>query len=1067
MQKFLLFLSLTIFTIALSAQSNEAYFLSHSTLTPDGQTIIFNYDNDLWKVSVSGGTASRLTAMDGNELYPRVSPDGKWLAFSGSQFGGTDVYIMPLNGGSIKQLTFHEAWDHVDSWSWDSKNIYFTSNRYNRQSGYSVSIDGGTPVRLFANYFNTVHSIVEHPNGEIFFNETWESKSSANRKRYKGAYNPDIQSYNPKTKEFKVYTTWKGKDFWPTIDKQGKIYFVSDEANDEYNLYQMDGTKKTPLTKFKTSISRPQISANGEKIVFEKDYQLWVYDVKSKDSKKLNINIFSNHVLEKSQDFDVKGKIEYFDVSADGKKMAFVSRGKLFASDIKGQFVNLLSTGTGRVLEVRWMADNKSMIYSKTNDNGYANWFTIAADGSASEKQITKVSRNDRDLRLNHDRSVGVYISGRDEVRTVDLKSLTTSLVVKDEIWGFQNPAPGFSPDGEYVVFTVRRNFEQDIVVHHLKSKTTTNLTKTAVTETNPVWSPDGKWIYFISNRLGPAYPYGIRDGHIYRIPLEKHEDPYRSDKYAELFSSDSTKKDDIKKDDKKDEKKEEKKDEKKSDKKEDKKDSVKVVTPLYINPDGLMRLVEPVGPAFGNQFNLFLTQKDDKITMIFGSNHSEGKSNWWKTTYEPFTPPKTEKIEGAATGGVYIVESSGKLYGLISGDIHTVNLEGKKVEKVEISYKFRKNLQEEFNQMFHETWANIEENFYNETFHGVDWPGMKKRYAAFLPHIGSRTDLRTILNDMLGELNASHLGFSSSGDEEKIFYKTQNAETGIIFEEDKPYTVKYVVKNSPADKKGKDIKAGDVLTHVNGQAVDAKMSRHYYFAQPSLDEEMSLSFSRGSEKYTIKVKPQSYGALGSLLYDEWIDNNRSLVRSKGKNRIAYSHMRNMGKGELDKFMMDMNSEEYGKEGLILDLRFNTGGNVHDDVLRFLSQRPYLKWKYREGAFTVQSNFTPAAHPIVLLINEQSLSDAEMTAAGFKQLGLGKIIGTETYRWIIFTSGKGLVDGSFYRIPGWGCYTLDGKNLELEGVQPDIPVANTFKDRLEGRDPQLERAISEIMGQLK
>src|SRR5690606_38703817 len=192
----------------------------------------------------------------------------------------------------------------------------------------------------------------------------------------------------------------------------------------------------------------------------------------------------------------------------------------------------------------------------------------------------------------------------------------------------------------------------------------------------------------------------------------------------------------------------------------------------------------------------------------------------------------------------------------------------------------------------------------------------------------------------------------------------------------------------------------------------------------------------------------------------------RKRVDSLSGNRIAYSHMKNMGSGELERFLLDMVAYENRKEAIILDLRYNTGGNVHDEVLRFLSQRPYLQWKYRGGQLTTQSNFGPAAKPIVLLINEQSLSDAEMTAAGFKQLGLGKVIGTETYRWIIFTSGKGLVDGSFFRIPAWGCYTLAGQNLEMTGVAPDIHVANTFLDRVENRDPQLERAVDEILQEL-
>jgi tricorn protease len=176
--------------------------------------------------------------------------------------------------------------------------------------------------------------------------------------------------------------------------------------------------------------------------------------------------------------------------------------------------------------------------------------------------------------------------------------------------------------------------------------------------------------------------------------------------------------------------------------------------------------------------------------------------------------------------------------------------------------------------------------------------------------------------------------------------------------------------------------------------------------------------------------------------------------------------MKNMSGGELQNFKREMVSEANQRDAIILDLRYNTGGNVHDEVLQFLSQKPYLQWKYRDGAMAPQPNFAPAVKPIILIINEQSLSDAEMTAAGFKALGLGKIIGVETYRWIVFTSSKGLVDGSSYRLPSWGCYTLDGDNLEKTGVAPDIKVSENFVDRLEGKQPQLDKALEEIFNQL-
>jgi C-terminal processing protease CtpA/Prc len=324
---------------------------------------------------------------------------------------------------------------------------------------------------------------------------------------------------------------------------------------------------------------------------------------------------------------------------------------------------------------------------------------------------------------------------------------------------------------------------------------------------------------------------------------------------------------------------------------------------------------------------------------------------------------------------------------------------------------------------------------------------------------------MRVLLNDMLGELNSSHQGFNTNGDDEKVDLSNRTMETGIIFENESPYTVKYIVKRTAADKKNIDLKPGDILVKVNDEVVDQNTDSNYYFSKPSIDKEMKLVFSRAGKTFDVKIHPQP--SLFLNLYDKWIDDNQQRVDEKSRNRIAYSCMKNMGTGELEKFIIDMTQELNNKEALILDLRYNTGGNVHDEVLKFLQQRSYLNWKYREGKLTPQGNFAPSDKPIVLLINEQSLSDAEMTAQGFKALKLGTIIGNETYRWIIFTSGTSLVDGSSVRLPSWGCYTLDGKDMEMSGVAPDIKIINSFEDKLNGRDPQVDRAVEEILKQLQ
>ena len=348
MKRLSLFFILGFVSIALFSQGNS-YFLSNPTLTPDGQTVIFAFEGDLWKASVADGNATRLTAMQGYETSPRVSPDGKWIAFTGRQYGNGDIYIIPANGGEVKQITYHSGNDEVTSWSWDSKTIYFNSGRMGQVAGFKVSAEGGTPQRVFGSYFFQYdHNLVEHPStGEIFFNDTWESSNQAQRKRYKGPFNPEIQSYNLKTKQHKKYTNWEGKDFGATIDRNGYVFFISDEENGEYNLCVLVNGLKKNCTKFNSSIKTPQVSANGEKVVFERDYQLWSYDVKTGNAKKLDISIIRNNVLPKEKDFDVRGNIAAYDVSPDGKKLAFVSRGELFVSDVDGKFIQQINRGSG------------------------------------------------------------------------------------------------------------------------------------------------------------------------------------------------------------------------------------------------------------------------------------------------------------------------------------------------------------------------------------------------------------------------------------------------------------------------------------------------------------------------------------------------------------------------------------------------------------------------------------------------------------------------------------------------------------------------------------------------
>ncbi len=478
------------------------------------------------------------------------------------------------------------------------------------------------------------------------------------------------------------------------------------------------------------------------------------------------------------------------------------------------------------------------------------------------------------------------------------------------------------------------------------------------------------------------------------------------------------------------------------------------------------MDRLERISPEFGRQGSISLITKDSLTRVFYLSNHDQGDYKFWQTTIQPFEDNKTEKVTDEKITNYQLASAEGTHYLLYGGDLYTLDVDKNSTEKIEMDFTFRKNLSEEFTQMFYEAWANFEENYYDADFHGQDWQALRDKYAAFLPYLSKRTQLTLLFNDMLGELNTSHFGFYSNGKEDDPYYGTHTNGTGLVFSKSDPYTLERVIAKGPADVAGKDLQKGDVLTAVNDRPVDPSKNRESYFAAPSRDQELKLTFNRNGQSHTVLLHPDGTNELRGKEYDEWVAANQAYVDSVSDKKIAYVHMKDMGDEELEHFKREMVSEANTRQALILDLRYNTGGNVHDEVLQFLSQKPYLQWKYRGGQPAPQPAFAPSAKPIVLLVNEQTLSDGEMTATGFKALKLGTIIGTETYRWIIFTSGRSLVDGSFYRLPSWGCFTLDGKDIEKNGVSPDIYVKENFKDRLTGRQPQLDKAMEVIMKEL-
>ncbi len=1036
---------LLLLILPLISMAETIRFAYNPSLSPDGKQLYFAYDGDIFTVPSTGGLAMRLVSLGGVESMPKVSPDGKYVAFASNIQGNNDLYVVPVDGGEVRRLTWHEGNDLPSGWSSDSKYIYFESNRANNKTTYKVSLNGGTPERIFGNYFNTIVNVAENPvTGELYFNESGESISFPTRKRYVGDHNSNIKSWNGAKKSYKELTSYEGKDTWPMVDKNGNLYYVSDRFNQESNIvkYQPDG-EDVAVTSFSQSLQYPSISHDGSAMAFILEYRINLLDLGSGKVTVPQIRIADNNVeVERNFENQIPTAVA---VSPDGKKFAFAIRGLLYVGDAKGKYQQQLVTPSNeRVAEIVWGADNNTLYYTRTN-RGYLGLYTIKADGSEPEKSLYNAACNIKNLTPSHKREKVAFVCGNHQVMALNCADGSIQKIADAQFWSYGNYSLNFSSDDSYLAFEAVNLFEGDIYIYSFKEKKLVNLTSSACSEGNPCFSPDGKYLFMVADFYGTTYPRGGGDPQVYKLPLQKYNvKPFKSDIYDKLFEAE--------------EKDEESKDAEKSQTKLNGKSekAAKKEEGMEIDFNDIMRRNIPMDISARG---IYTFENKGKSWLLY---NSKGKIY----SLELSDPEaKANEIKGLSRG--YFISSDKELFFVAGADIHKVDLNLGKSTKVTVKRGVEKQLKDEFEQMFHEAWGLLDQNFYDVNFHGVDWAAKREYYASFLPYVRNRANLSTLMTDMLGELNSSHLGFRTNGKEATPPQTSTNTlETGIIWNNSAPYIVESILVDSPASNIETGIRRGDELVAVNGVRVSKSKNRESYFASSLEEPELKLTFSRKGKEFDVKLHTVSYFQMKEWLYNEWEDVNRALVEKMGKGKIAYTHMRDMGDGELKRFLKDMHTRMVGKEALILDLRYNNGGNVHKEVLDFLAQKAHFNWAYRDFKSNSHPNVTPGDLSVIVLVNERSLSDAEVTSNGIQTLGLATIVGTETYRWIIFTSGARLLDGSFLRLPAWGCYSLDGKDLESTGVKPDIYVKNTFKDRLEGKDPQLERAIREALDQI-
>lgn len=1030
--------AITLAGTTLADDALPAFLLSPS-LTPDGERVYFIHADAVWWASTRGGIAYPAVTLPGKCSTPRVSPDGQWLAFISTADGNPNLYVMPTQGGTARQLTFTDGDKEVDSWGWDSETIYFTSRTYNLYSAYRTSRLGGTPrPALSGGFYSHSHGAVEAPKGAgLYFGTSWESARFATRKGYRGANVPAIEFLRASSNTVSRITDGASQALWPIVDREGRVYFVGDANSKAFNLYRMENGTPQQLTHFGESVYTPCIAANGEKIAFVKDYQIYIYDVAGGTSSLCPIRLPDFSTISLPVARRVEGKISDFDLSPDGKKIAFVSRGRLFIASRNADRVKELPTpATERTQAVRWLADSKTVVYTRT-EKGWANLFMQAATGNGKETRLTKANERQYNLAASPGREHIAFYSGNNSLQLLNAKTLKCTEIARNEFWYF-NDAPSFSHDGQRLLYTAYNQFEPDIYVYDLTTRQTHRITKNGTAENTPVWDATGTALYFSANRAVPSFPRGLMQSELYRLPLT--QGPARlthGEDFNALFEADNS-----------------------NDKRPQTGNAPFAFDPSRLN-DRWEHIATPAAC----------------VGMLQSLLHRDSLRVLFSYTYEPHSPSvgyvkedKHGRVYFRRLGPGYLdraVSQNGTTLALVNGGVVEVDFDRDELRPVAIDYTFTTSASHEFRQMFYETWAVIAQTFYDSTFHGTDWAAVRGYYERFVPFVRSRDELATLQNDMLGELNASHLGYNTHGEEDDSYYRQKAYTVGLEFCKDDPFRVERVVYGGPLDRTAGRVKAGAQLTGVNGVRVAQNTNRDSLFYGASVPAEVTLTFRDAGGEFVEVCRPISYERLRRLRYEHWAHRRREIVDSASRGAIGYVHMYDMGGQSLERFLREMTSECLDRRALIVDLRHNRGGNVHDDVLRFLSQRPYMRWQSRGGRVAPQPNFAPSSVPIVMLIDRESLSDAEVTASAFKTLKLGTLMGTETYRWIIFTGSFDLVDGSSTRVPTWGCYDLQGRDLELTGVTPDIYVGMDANDYYHDNDTQLKAAIDYLMERIE
>ncbi|GHV48417.1 tricorn protease [Bacteroidia bacterium] len=1014
----------------------------------NGNEIAFTYAGDLYKVSINGGEAARLTSHVGYEMFPRFSPDGKTIAFTGQYDGNTEVYTVPLNGGEPLRITYTATNSRDDlgdrmgpnnmvlAWTPDGNRIVYRNRISSGFDGrlYTVAKGGGLseaiplPEGGFCSY---------SPDGKrLAYNRVM--REFRTWKYYKGGMADDIWIYDPGKKSVENITGNVAQDVMP-MWAGDHIFFISDRDR-TMNIFVYDTKSKqtSKVTNF-TEYDVKFPSIHGYTIVFENGGSIYKMDVNARTPQKVNISLSSDHIYARSEIKDGAGYITNASLSPDGERLAITARGEVFNLPAeKGVTKNMTRTAGAHERNAVWSPDGKNIAYI-SDQTGETELYMQPATGGNAVQMTFSNDTYIRSLKWSPDGTKIVFTDRKNRINLLDVGTKKVTVVLQDPVSEIRSV--NFSPDNKWLAYSrIGSNDFSIVYVYDMAGKKEYPVTDKWYESSAPVFSTDGKYLIFASSRdFNPTYSstewnhvYNNMDGIYFALLAKNTPSPF-------LPADGGNGK-----------------------KAEAKKDSA-----VVFDAEGIADRIIKLPLPGGNYRNFYSNGEKIYYTSRGGTKVYDLKKKKEEDVSDALMIVEPGRKKALfARGGKYFVADipSGKLE--LKDGVDASNM------RIQTDYA------QEWNQIFNEAWRAMRDGFYVENMHGVDWKAMREKYRVLVPYVKNRLDLNYVIGEMIGELNCGH-AYISPGELDRA----PRIETGLLGAEISRdaatgfFRLEKILQGaswskslrSPLTEPGIEARAGDFIVAIDGIAANSVNDLFALLVgKADVATEISLNSKpqlEGARRIVIHPLSEEY----SLYHYNWVQDNLKKVEKATNGKVGYIYIPDMGVEGLNEFTRYF-YPQLDKEGLIIDDRANGGGNVSPMILERLAREPYRLTMSRGSSRIGKIPEGTQVGPKVCLINKYSASDGDLFPWGFRALGLGKLIGTRTWGGIVGISGSlPFIDGTDLRVPFFTSY--DAKKgewiIENYGVDPDILIDNDPIREWNGEDQQLARAIEEVVKELK